>query len=129
MVIFQFFKKVYQPSQQKKWLIVFCLNTLLLLYLTLMPPSNHQIGYQHIDKVFHFIGFGSFAFFCKLAFVRLSNLWALITSSALGIIVEIVQSLLPYRSFSLADMLSNIAGVVTALAFLHFTKKRVDSTN
>jgi len=83
------------------------------------------MGYQHIDKVFHFIGFGSFAFFCKLAFGKLSSLLVLTLSSSLGVLVEVVQSLLPYRSFSFADMLANIIGVVVALVFLYFSKKLV----
>jgi len=122
VLIGKFFYILYQPKHTTKWQIVFWINSILLLYLTLMPAVHHSVNYRDIDKVFHFIGFGSFAFFCVLAFSRLNTLWAIFISCLLGMSVEIVQSFLPHRAFSFADMIADFAGIITAVIFLWIGK-------
>lgn len=118
MLLGKLFNFLFHPNHTTKWLIVFWVNTSLLLYLTLMPSVQHHVTYQNIDKVFHFIGFGAFAFFCVLAFPRLAGFWSVIISFSLGIGVEITQSFLPHRAFSYADMLADFAGIIAAIGFL-----------
>jgi len=117
------FKILFEQKHTKKWQVVFWINSTLLLYLTLMPSLDTQISYQHADKIFHFIGFGAFALFCGLAFPKLSNLWVISIGSLLGIVVEIIQSFLPHRGFSYADMLADLIGIVTAVTFLWLIRK------
>jgi len=88
-----------------------------------MPSLSYHVGYQNIDKLFHFIGFGAFASFCGLAFPKLNTLWVITISSLLGIAVEIIQSFLPHRGFSYADMLADFAGIVVAALFLWLNKR------
>lgn len=113
---------IFDPSQSKKWQIIFWLNAALLLYLTLAPAQQQAFSYPNIDKLFHFIGFGSFAFFFALAFPKLRYWQAILISICLGISVEIVQSFIPYRSFSFADMLADLAGIITAVVFIALVK-------
>ena len=87
-----------------------------------MPAVHYQVNYHHMDKIFHFIGFGAFAFFCVLAFPRLNVLWIITISCLLGTAVELVQSFLPHRAFSFADMLADFAGIVVAVGFLWIGK-------
>ena len=124
MFIKSFFELIFKPEHVKKWQILFWLNGALLLYLTLMPSVQHQVTVQNIDKVFHFIGFGAFAFFCVLAFPKLSLLKVIILSSILGVGVEIIQSQIPHRSLSIADMLADFAGIITAVGFLWLGRKK-----
>jgi len=116
-------KTLFKQEHAKKWQVVFWLNSLLLLYLTLMPSLNTDISYPHIDKLFHFIGFGTFAFFCGLAFPKLNAIRVIIIASLLGIVVEIVQSFLPHRGFSYLDMLADLAGILAAVTFLWLNRR------
>lgn len=125
MLLINFFELLFNNKHTNKWQIVFWLNASLLLYLTLMPSVHHNIGYQNIDKLFHFIGFGAFAFFCVLAFPRLAVFWTVSISLLLGISVEVAQSFLPQRAFSYADMIANFSGIVAAVSFLWLAKKIV----
>lgn len=88
-----------------------------------MPSVHHNIGYQNIDKLFHFVGFGAFAFFCVLAFPRLTTFWTVILPFSLGIGVEVAQSFLPHRAFSYADIIADFAGIVAAVSFLWFSRR------
>jgi len=122
-------RALFRREHIKKWQLVFWVNSLLLLYLTLMPSIDSGISYPHADKLFHFIGFGAFALFCGLAFRRLSYLWVILIASSLGVIVEVVQSFLPHRGFSYADMLADLIGIVSAIVVLHVSGSRQDTDN
>jgi len=68
-----------------------------------------------MDKVFHFIGFGAFAFATTLAFPLFKTYWVILVSIGLGISVELVQSVIPRRAFSYWDMVADLAGILFAL--------------
>ena len=122
MFVSKSFEIIFKRKHLKKWQIVFWLNAALLLYLTLMPSVHHNVSYQNIDKLFHFVGFGAFAFFCVLAFPRLAFFWTITISFSMGIGVEVAQSFLPYRGFSYADMFADFAGIIAAVGFLWIGK-------
>jgi VanZ family protein len=123
MLIGKFFDILFHQKHSSKWQVIFWLNASLLLYLTLMPSVHHQLSYQNIDKVFHFIGFGAFAFSCVLAFPRLHILWAVTISCLLGVAVEVIQAFLPHRGFSYADMMADFVGIIAAVTFLWIGRK------
>lgn len=82
--------------------------------LSLLPISGPDLGIQHADKWQH-----ALAYIClTLYFVQLlppsaraRGLLALLLL-AFGIGIELVQSLLPWRSAELADVLANALGIV-----------------
>jgi len=108
-----------EKNHQKGWRIVFWLNTLLLLYLTLSKPTGLGIGIDHIDKLFHLVGFAAFAFFLYLGYPHLKSLRVVLISLALGILVEIIQSILPYRSFDLFDLAADFIGIAAAVLIVN----------
>lgn len=66
------------------------------------------------DKVLHFLAFGTLAFLVDFAFPR-SRFGAvkIILLILYGLAIEVVQSFLPYRSASAADLLTDIGGICT----------------
>lgn len=66
------------------------------------------------DKVLHFFAFGALAFLVDFAFPR-SRFGAvkIILLILYGLAIEVVQSFLPYRSASAADLLTDIGGICT----------------
>ncbi len=113
----------FDDKHRNKWQVAFFLNWALLLFLTLSPSSLGPIGIQHADKLFHIIGFGAFAFFFVLAFPRLKLRWIILLSFCMGIGVEAAQSFIPYRSFSIADMVADLTGILIAVLMLFFLRK------
>lgn len=70
-----------------------------------------------------YFGFGVLLYFVFLtskspALVRYSAICAVFIGTAYGILNEIFQSFLPYRTASVADAISNIIGVVLAQIFV-----------
>lgn len=91
------------------WLII-----LFIIFIAHTPDVPINAGLQ-IDKLAHFILYGVTA----LMFLRvlrwnldrkLCMLFSFLLSSLFGLIIEILQSFTPHRSFELADILANTAG-------------------
>lgn len=87
--------------------------TLMVVYLSLIPalPSS---GASQSDKVMHMLAYATLMSW-------FANLWALTSARiktaiglvALGITLEFVQRWTGYRTFDVADMFANTAGVLT----------------
>ncbi len=120
-----FFTLLFNYKYTFHWRIVFYLNSIVLLYLTLMPSVQPQSSIQHLDKLFHFIGFGAFAFFYRLAYPKIQESKIILLSCLLGVTVEIIQGILPHRSFSYADMIADFTGILIAVLFLWVGKRKV----
>jgi VanZ family protein len=75
-----------------------------------------------MDKLFHCIAFGSFTFAFILAFPKYSYRLIILFSMALGIFVEVIQSFLPYRSFSFLDMLADLIGILLSALLLKWLR-------
>ena len=108
----------FSNQGSKIWKVIFVVVGLTLLYLTLMPSIHVHSHYRHMDKIFHFIGFGAFAFFFSVAYPKIKYYLIILCVSFLGVFVEILQSFIPRRAFSYLDMLADFTGVVFALLFL-----------
>ncbi len=105
---------------------------LVLLYVTLMPNVHVHSPYRHMDKVFHFMGFGAFAFATTLAFPLLKTYWVILVSMGLGISVELIQSFIPRRAFSYWDMVADLVGILFALlvvAIIRWMIKKLTQSN
>lgn len=88
-----------------------------VLVLSVVPVSSPEMGGTPADKVAHFLLYGVTALLVARAIrKRMPKGWsviaAVVIASAYGAAMEVVQHLLPYRSFSFADMAANFAGAV-----------------
>jgi len=106
---------VFGSQVSKTWKVLFVIIGVVLLYLTLMPSVHYHTHHRHIDKVFHFIGFGAFAFAYMLAFPKVKAYWVIMVSMGLGVFVELVQSFIPHRAFSYWDMVADLLGILFAV--------------
>jgi VanZ family protein len=101
----------------------------IILYfsLTYMPaPSNLWLPY-----LVHFFEYGFLVFLLTLALGQkqpITLFWTGFTviflSSGYGLLIEIIQFFIPYRSFSLGDFLANLAGSIAAYAIYIFWQAR-----
>lgn len=118
MKLNQLLAAIFGSQVSKVWKYLFIIIAVVLLYLTLMPSVHYQTHHRHIDKVFHFIGFGAFAFAYMLAFPKVKAYWIILVSMGLGISVELVQSFIPHRAFSYWDMVADLIGILFAVAVI-----------
>jgi len=76
------------------------------------------------DKILHFLAFGTLALLVDYAFPRNRFGAAKIISLILyGLAIEVVQSYLPYRSASAADLLADLFGIGTYACFIPLLKR------
>ena len=103
----------------------------LVLYSTLMPPRALPVLVIVNDKAAHGFAFVALmAWFCGVFEMRFAPLVA-VALLCLGILIELVQQQLTYRSAELADSLADIAGIgvgwMLAAAGLQRWTARVES--
>jgi VanZ family protein len=104
----------------------------IVVILSVMPVKGIETGYP-TDKIVHFIMYGitSIVFLRNLRSkpsIIKSGILSIILASAVGFAMEIIQSVIPWREFSLADELANISGAVFFTAFYvlkDFYRKKV----
>lgn len=93
-------------------------------YVCLAPSSDEPAWIEINDKVAHFIG--NFGITGLIYIAALCRRWwplaGIVLAYSLGI--EVVQSFLPSRVFSLWDMVANGAGVVAAIILMQWLEGR-----
>jgi polysaccharide biosynthesis protein VpsQ len=110
------------PRCTPAWLSAFWLLAIVALSATASTRPRLVLQWtQHLpgrDKTGHFLLMGGFAGVSVLAFAgrrlgarRVAVLAVLLVVTALVVLEECVQLWLPYRTFSLVDLASSLAGV------------------
>nr|WP_312018354.1 VanZ family protein [Shewanella surugensis] len=106
--------------------IALVVSFILISYLVFSQPNFNPSWIPYFDKLAHF---GSFFLLSYLAYFAFKpNHYTLV--SILGfyaMAIEVVQSLLPYRSASFADLLADFVGMLcfylSHLIYLQLTQK------
>jgi VanZ family protein len=92
--------------------LIFVVSLLLITVLTTMKLP-HSVMTAVNDKLGHFLAFFYLAFVLDFSFPKSSfNLLKILPLLVYGLIIEIVQYHLPYRTFSLLDLLADGGGIV-----------------
>ncbi len=77
------------------------------------------------DKLLHFAGFFALLISYRLTHAKFSNLQLAVCIFGYGVFIELSQWFLPYRSFSIADMAADAAGILVGLTLYHFLRKQL----
>jgi VanZ family protein len=81
----------------------------VISYLVFSRPTYTQ-SIPHLDKVGHLGSFFCLSYLTYLAF-KPKWYWLSLSLAGYAILIELVQSRLPYRSASVGDVIADIAGV------------------
>lgn len=81
----------------------------VISYLVFSRPTYSQ-SIPHIDKIGHLGSFFCLSYLTYLAF-RPRWYWLSLVLASYAVIIELVQSRLPYRSASVGDVLADFAGI------------------
>jgi len=74
------------------------------------------------DKVIHLVCFFYLTALTWVAKILDQNLWVYVIVLAYGILIEVVQIYIPYRSFELLDILADFTGILLASFLIKFVK-------
>ena len=117
---------------QKKinWKIFTLVNFLIIIYCSFfLIPGSDEIApiVPHIDKIGHFILYGTQAIGLKMTLINMnlknSGIISLMICFILGLLIEILQPIFTYnRVFDLFDILANIAGAIMTISILKLIK-------
>ena len=94
--------------------VAFALYALLVLWASLKTGGGPQ-PIEHFDKVMHFAFYGAFTMIAagcsqkKATFIKLC-----IGIACDGALMELLQSFVPSRFMSLADIIANSSGIILA---------------
>ena len=108
-------KILKSDEYHKYWKVAFWLTFILLLYLTLSPQIAKPIQIRNIDKLYHVIAFGGFTFMYAVAFSKTILFKIALNSICLGVVIELLQIVIPRRGFSFGDMVADFVGVIVGI--------------
>ena len=74
------------------------------------------------DKAIHLACFFYLATISWLSKIMDKDLWVYVIVLAYGILIEVVQIYIPYRSFELLDILADFTGILLASFLIKFVK-------
>ena len=115
-------RKVYELVRQTRlWRAVLYPVLLIVLYLATTAQA-YPVPAASSDKVNHIMAFVVLGILLRWSYPLLSLGAALLGLAGYGLGIEIIQAFLPYRDFSLLDLLADtvggIAGLLTGAAVL-----------
>lgn len=74
-------------------------------------PANQTLHAQFNDKLLHAVGFFCIAISAHFAHPNAKAVFPVMGLALFGLMIEVVQAYLPYRSFSWADWVADLVGI------------------
>ncbi|QCF27326.1 VanZ family protein [Hydrocarboniclastica marina] len=96
------------------WRALLYPTLILILYLATTSQA-YPVPAASSDKVNHIMAFVTLGILLRWSYPALGMTWALLLLVGYGLGIEVIQSALPYRQFSLLDLLADLAGSVAGL--------------
>jgi VanZ family protein len=96
------------------WRVAFVISVLAIGFLA-TTDSPYPVPSSSSDKVNHLIAFVELTILTRLAWPDLRAIWFAPALLAFGLGIEVIQANLPYREFSLADLVADGAGIAIGL--------------
>ena len=111
-------KPELQPNIKLIARIAFFVYAAVVVWASIRPGGGPQ-PIEHFDKLMHFVFYGTFAVIAVWCTDKLKTFIQLAAFIIVyGILMEVLQSFVPSRFMSFADIVANSLGVVTACLLL-----------
>jgi VanZ family protein len=101
--------------------VLLALSILAISFLATTEINPASLGLID-DKLLHFLCFAYLTIIFKLTQFIDQDFWLYVIVLAYGILIEIVQMYLPYRSFEFLDIFADFMGILFAGFFLKLAK-------
>ncbi|PHQ25534.1 teicoplanin resistance protein VanZ [Marinobacter guineae] len=96
------------------WRVAFVISVLAIGFLA-TTNNPYPVPSSSNDKVNHLVAFVELTILTRLAWPDLRAIWYAPALLAFGLGIEVIQANLPYREFSLADLVADGAGIAIGL--------------
>jgi len=97
----------------KLWLAIGFLLVGLVCFLTLIPSPPDMGDLPESDKIGHFVAYSTIMLWFGFIYLRGKRYMRVgLSFIIMGIVLELIQGMLDYRSFSYLDMGANASGVM-----------------
>ena len=93
-----------------------------LISILSFQEVNFESSFNFLDKVFHFLCFIYLTLVTWLSRILNKDLHVYVIVLAYGILIEIVQRFLPYRSFEYLDIFADFVGIIGGLIIIKIFK-------
>ncbi|KWR90407.1 VanZ family protein [Cupriavidus sp. IDO] len=100
---------------------------LTMLVVGSIPGKAQALNREYGDKLMHLCAYACLAGAIFLAFSRHRAVITLASVAMLGSLDEIIQGFFPYRSSNLADLLTDLAAALAAIAVLSLVNAFVNA--
>ncbi|MDR9425054.1 MAG: VanZ family protein [Marinobacter sp.] len=100
--------------RRRLWQAALTVSIIAILYIA-TADNSYPIPTSDNDKISHLLAFIELTVLARLSWPRLRAIWCLPALVGFGLALEAMQANLPYRVFSLTDMLANFAGIAIGL--------------
>lgn len=118
-------------SCQPLWRVALMISVLAVIYLATTSQA-YPVPASANDKANHFIAFLELTLLAFLAWPGARLLYIVPPVLLFGFLIELTQSFLPYREFSLMDVVADAAGVAAGIVIWHLLLREhvlMNSTN
>ena len=108
-------------------IVQFSFKIILLISVTIITTlSIHEVNLESspnfLDKALHFLCFTYLTLITWLSRILSKDLHVYVIVLAYGILIEIVQRFLPYRSFEYLDIFADSVGIIAGLMIIKIFK-------
>lgn len=108
------------------WRFALIASMALILWLS-TSPLEHPVVTSTWDKANHAIAFIELILLARLGWPRLSVIHSALIIFGFGVVIEIIQAPIPYRSASVLDLVADAVGIVIGLAIWWTTLRKFQS--
>jgi VanZ family protein len=117
----------FSPRARRNWAVILAVLTLVVLGFALVPGQVERVSFGW-DKTDHALAFASLAFSALYALRGRPHLhaWIVLALLALGVAIELLQSMVPGRVASVNDIAADAAGIVLGLALATALARRLE---
>ncbi len=96
--------------------------SILLISILSIQEIEVQSSVNFSDKLLHFFCFLYLTILSWLSRIIYKELWLYVIVLAYGILIEIIQIYIPYRSFEFLDIFADFLGILVGIFFINFLK-------
>ena len=96
--------------------------SIVLISILSVQEIEIQSAVNFSDKFLHFSCFLYLTIISWLSRIIYKELWLYVIVLAYGILIEIVQIYIPYRSFEFLDIFADFLGILAGSLFINFFK-------
>ena len=114
-------------QMNSRWVLLLRLTTIaavLTVCYYAFTPQAFKMHFSHMDKFYHLVTFAVLFFLLDYSFPNQPINWQKVLPLAMFALgIELVQSWLPYRDFSLSDFGADLAGMLIYFACIPILKR------